>query len=128
MRTVNEHLVANSITIPPEEESEYYKFFDIEEHKDYIEDILSKHEHFTQPKKGKNQPNENQNIDEDVWVEKEYTPNKQKTIRKKTVSKKVSTKKRGLNSRTNSNSKTKTNKGNQNKKVLKTKKASYSFW
>jgi len=42
MRTVNEHLVANSITIPPEEEYEYYKFFDIEDHKDYIEDILSK--------------------------------------------------------------------------------------
>lgn len=126
MRTVNEHLVANSITIPPEEESEYYKFFDIEKHKEYIEDILSKHEHFTQPKKGKNQPNENPNIDGDVWVEKEYTPNKQKTIRKKTVSKKVSTKKKSENSKTNS--KTKTNRGKQNKKVLKTKKASFSFW
>ena len=39
--TQNEHLVANSITIPPEEEEDYYKFFGIVDQKTYIEDALS---------------------------------------------------------------------------------------
>jgi hypothetical protein len=39
--TKNEPLVANSITIPPEGTEDYYKFFGIEKHKKYIEDILS---------------------------------------------------------------------------------------
>jgi hypothetical protein len=39
--TTNEKLVANSITIPPEGVDDYYKFFDIEEDKKYIEDILT---------------------------------------------------------------------------------------
>ena len=38
--TQNEPLVANSITIPSEGTEDYYKFFGIEEHKKYIEDIL----------------------------------------------------------------------------------------
>jgi hypothetical protein len=48
--TKNEPLVANSITIPPEGTEDYYKFFGIEEHKKYIEDILTKYEIFKQPK------------------------------------------------------------------------------
>jgi hypothetical protein len=39
--TKNEPLVANSITIPPKSVDDYYKFFDIEEDKKYIEDILT---------------------------------------------------------------------------------------
>lgn len=39
--TTNEKLVANTITIPPEEEKDYYKFFGIEDQKKYIEDALS---------------------------------------------------------------------------------------
>jgi hypothetical protein len=39
--TQNEPLVANSITIPPEEVDDYYAFFDIEKDKTYIEDILT---------------------------------------------------------------------------------------
>lgn len=39
--TQNEPIVANSITIPPEEEEDYYKFFGIEDQKTYIEDCLS---------------------------------------------------------------------------------------
>ena len=50
-RTVNEHFVANSITIPPEGVTDYYKFFDIEEHKKYIEDILAHYEKFKAPKR-----------------------------------------------------------------------------
>jgi hypothetical protein len=38
--TKNEPLVANSITIPPEDIDDYYAFFDIEKDKKYIEDIL----------------------------------------------------------------------------------------
>ena len=39
--TKNEPLVANSITIPPEDVDDYYAFFDIENDKKYIEDILT---------------------------------------------------------------------------------------
>ena len=49
--TQNEPLVANSITIPPEGTSDYYKFFGIEEHKKYIEDILAHYEKFKAPKR-----------------------------------------------------------------------------
>jgi hypothetical protein len=51
MRTMNEPLVANSITIPPEGIVDYYKFFGIEEHKKYIEDILAHYEKFKAPKR-----------------------------------------------------------------------------
>jgi hypothetical protein len=37
----NEKLVANSITIPPIDVDDYYKFFGIEEHRKYIENTLS---------------------------------------------------------------------------------------
>jgi len=43
-RTQNEPLVANSITIPPDDITDYYKFFDIENHKQYIEDTLKQYE------------------------------------------------------------------------------------
>jgi len=51
MRTVNEHFVANSITIPPEGTVDYYKFFDIEQYKEYIEDMLAHYEKFKAPKR-----------------------------------------------------------------------------
>ena len=41
-RTLNEHLIASSITIPPYE-VDYYKFFGIEKYKKYIKDILSEY-------------------------------------------------------------------------------------
>jgi len=47
----NEPIVANSITIPPEGITDYYKFFDIEQHKKYIEDILAHYEKFKAPKR-----------------------------------------------------------------------------
>ena len=50
--TQNEPIVANSITIPPEGITDYYKFFGIEEHKKYIEDILAHYEKFKAPKRG----------------------------------------------------------------------------
>ena len=50
--TKNEPLVANSITIPPEGIVDYYKFFGIQQHKKYIEDILSHYETFKAPKRG----------------------------------------------------------------------------
>ena len=49
--TTNEKLVANSITIPPEGTTDYYKFFGIEEHKKYIEEILAHYEKFKAPKR-----------------------------------------------------------------------------
>ena len=49
--TINEKLVANSITIPSEGIVDYYKFFGIEEHKKYIEDILEHYELFKAPKR-----------------------------------------------------------------------------
>jgi hypothetical protein len=48
--TTNEKLVANSITIPPSDTTDYYKFFGIEEHKKYIEEILAHYEKFKAPK------------------------------------------------------------------------------
>jgi hypothetical protein len=48
--TQNEPIVANSITIPPEGISDYYKFFDIEEHKEYIEKLLKEYQAFSAPK------------------------------------------------------------------------------
>jgi hypothetical protein len=51
MRTMNESLVANSITVPPIGVKDYYRFFGIEKHKSYIEDILTHYESFKQPKK-----------------------------------------------------------------------------
>ena len=49
--TQNEPLVANSITIPPEGTTDYYKFFGIEEHKKYIEEILAHYEKFKAPRR-----------------------------------------------------------------------------
>jgi hypothetical protein len=49
--TQNEPIVANSITIPPEGTADYYKFFGIEEHKKYIEDMLKHYESFKAPKR-----------------------------------------------------------------------------
>jgi hypothetical protein len=49
--TKNEPLVANSITIPPEGTADYYKFFGIEEHKKYIEEMLAHYEKFKAPKR-----------------------------------------------------------------------------
>ena len=46
----NEPLVANSIEIPPEDVDDYYKFFGIQEHKQYIEDVLA---HYTRSKEPK---------------------------------------------------------------------------
>ena len=42
--TKNEPLVANSITIPPDGVTDYYKFFDIEKHKQYVEDTLKQYD------------------------------------------------------------------------------------
>lgn len=49
--TQNEPLVANSISIPPEGTTDYYKYFDIEEHKSYIKGILAKYAAFKAPKR-----------------------------------------------------------------------------
>ena len=49
--TKNEHLVANSMTIPPDGIVDYYKFFGIEEYKKYIEDIIAHYEKFKAPKR-----------------------------------------------------------------------------
>ena len=62
-RTQNEPLVANSITIPPEGTVDYYKFFDIEQYKEYIEEILAHYEKFKAPKrKGKTLKANNKNV------------------------------------------------------------------
>lgn len=42
--TQNEPLVANSITIPPDGVTDYYKFFDIEKHKQYVDDTLKQYD------------------------------------------------------------------------------------
>jgi len=47
----NEPFVANSITIPPEDVDDYYKFFGIQEHKKYIEDVLAHYNQFKAPKR-----------------------------------------------------------------------------
>lgn len=49
--TKNEPLIANSITIPPEGVHDYYKFFGIQEHKKYIEDVLAHYSQFKAPKR-----------------------------------------------------------------------------
>jgi len=49
--TKNEPLVANSITIPSEGIDDYYKFFGIQEHKKYIEDVLAHYTQFKAPKR-----------------------------------------------------------------------------
>ena len=48
--TKNEPLVANSLTIPPEGITDYYEFFEISEHKQYIEDALAKYAASKAPK------------------------------------------------------------------------------
>ena len=48
--TKNEPLVANSLTIPPEGVADYYEFFGISEHKQYIEDTLAKYAASKAPK------------------------------------------------------------------------------
>ena len=55
-RPKNESLVANSLTIPPNDVDDYYVFFDIVEYKDYIKDIIKKHKEFkpTKAKKPRN--------------------------------------------------------------------------
>ena len=45
-RHQNEPLVANSLTIPPDDVEDYYTFFGIVEHKDYIKDIIQKYKDF----------------------------------------------------------------------------------
>jgi hypothetical protein len=49
--TKNEPLVANSITIPPDGVDDYYRFFGIQEHKKYIEDVLAHYTQFKAPKR-----------------------------------------------------------------------------
>lgn len=49
--TKNEHLVANSITIPTDGITDYYAFFGIEGHKKYIEDMLEHYMSFKAPKR-----------------------------------------------------------------------------
>lgn len=49
--TRNEPLVANSLTIPPDEVSDYYKFFDLEKHKKFIEAYLAHYEAIRPSKK-----------------------------------------------------------------------------
>ena len=72
--TTNEKLVANSITIPPEGVDDYYKFFDIEKDKQYIDDILS---HYKTPLNQK----ENPEISIQKPVSKKKTPkNLNKTL------------------------------------------------
>jgi hypothetical protein len=48
--TKNEPLVANSLTIPPEGITDYYEFFGISEHKQYIEDTIAKYAASKAPK------------------------------------------------------------------------------
>jgi hypothetical protein len=49
--TINEKLVANSITIPPIGVTDYYNFFGIEDYKEYIEDALAHYTMFKAPKR-----------------------------------------------------------------------------
>ena len=49
--TKNEPLVANSITIPPGDVVDYYEFFEIQQHKAYIEKILNDYTLFKLPKR-----------------------------------------------------------------------------
>lgn len=49
----NEPLVANSISIPEEGIKDYYKYFNIEEHKTFIEEVFSNYEESIKPKSRK---------------------------------------------------------------------------
>jgi hypothetical protein len=51
MRTQNEPLVANSITVPPIGTTDYYAFFGIEEYKPFVEKILSDYTASKAPKR-----------------------------------------------------------------------------
>ena len=48
-RTLNEHHVASSITIPPESVTDYYAFFGLESLKPFVEDTLAKYKAFKTP-------------------------------------------------------------------------------
>lgn len=50
-RLQNEPLVANSITIPPNDVTDYYEFFGIQEYKTFIEKLLSDYDTFKAPKR-----------------------------------------------------------------------------
>ena len=52
----NEPLVANSISIPEEGIKDYYKYFNIEEHKTFIEEVFSNHEESIKQKSRKKKP------------------------------------------------------------------------
>jgi hypothetical protein len=72
--TTNEKLVANSITIPPEDVNDYYAFFDIENYKKYIEDILThyyKGSNNTIVKEVEDDPQEIENEDKEDELENE---------------------------------------------------------
>ena len=67
----NETLVANSITIPPEDVDDYYAFFDIEKDKKYIEDILT---HYY--KGSKNPFTKEDEVEDETKTEDEVEPKK----------------------------------------------------
>ncbi len=69
--TKNEPLVANSITIPPEDIDDYYAFFDIEKDKKYIEDIL--YHYYNGSKKIISQVEEPKKSQEDKKSQKDNT-------------------------------------------------------
>jgi hypothetical protein len=52
----NEPLVANSISIPEEGIKDYYKYFNIEEHKTFVEEVFSNYEESIKPKSRKKKP------------------------------------------------------------------------
>ena len=77
--TQNESLVANSLTIPPEGTVDYYKFFDIEKDKKYIEDMLSnyyKGSKNTTVQDVKGDPQEIENDEENDEEKDEVVPKK----------------------------------------------------
>ncbi len=81
--TKNEPLVANSITIPPEGITDYYKFFGIEEHKKYIEEILSHYEKFKAPKRDGTRKAKNSSVNETRKVEVAKKPAPKRKVSKK---------------------------------------------
>ena len=81
--TKNEPLVANSITIPPEGTADYYKFFGIEEHKKYIEDILAHYEKFKAPKRDGTRKAKNSPVNETRKVEVAKKPAPKRKVSKK---------------------------------------------
>ncbi len=52
----NEPLVANTISIPEEGIKDYYKYFNIEEHKTFVEEVFSNYEESIKPKSRKKKP------------------------------------------------------------------------